>query len=111
MNQRGIGARIVVEKGQIELGSEIAIGAERIFEALDHALVILAVLAQAHLQILAPQEIDEDRARNDGNERNLLLVEFAELIEPADRVVGLRLTMCEVYDGRVSQSRIVFAAR
>jgi len=64
------------------------------------------MLASADLKVGVPELLEEERAGDEGHECDSLLVELAELIEPADRVVGLRLPVSEVDDSGVTVARI-----
>ena len=108
-DQRGIRSWIIIEERGVD-AHVVALGDERVVERLRHAEVTLAMLARADREIGLTQVVEEERAGDEGYEGDALLVELPELVEPADRIVGLRLAVGEVDDGGVALPGILGSA-
>ncbi len=65
-------------------------------------------MALADLQIGLAELKDEQRADRPRHEGNTLLVEFPELVQPADRVESFGFAVSDVNDRLVSIPRIAF---
>ena len=104
------GSRMVVQKADVESGRSVALGPECPFQALEHLVVHLAVIALAHLQVFLPELEQEKGPHQERHKWDLLVVEFLELVDPADRIVGLGFAVGEVDDGSMTQSGIAFGA-
>jgi hypothetical protein len=53
----------------------------------------LPVIALAHMQVLLPKFIQEEWPRQIGDERDSGVVKLLELVNPANRIIRLRLAM------------------
>ena len=83
---------------------------KRLLEPARHPEVTRPVLAGARRSDRPTQRVEEERAREEGHERDALIVELAELVQPSDGVVGLGLAMREVHDRRVSIATVTVGA-
>ena len=106
LDDRGVWSGIVVQKAVVELGRHVALGPEGFLQAIHHLDVHPAVIAPAHLEVLAPELVRKQRSRHQRHESDALLVKLVELVDPADGVIGFRFSMGKVDDRRMSETRV-----
>ena len=68
------------------------------------------MVAAADDQIMLAQRKQEDGSHQEWDEGDLLLVELAELVDPADGIVRLRFAVREVNNGGVTLARVAALA-